>query len=109
MEVRPRCVHHVATAVRGPRAARRDHHPSGHQPQPSSPHARILAGLGGSRAIPRQPPPLGAPPPGRGRVVAGGGTPPVLLGRPGPGGSRGGPPRPAPPPRPPPPPHPAPP
>src|SRR5438445_305432 len=53
LEVRPRCVHHGATAVRGSRAARRDHHPSGHQPQPSSPHARILAGLGGSREIRR--------------------------------------------------------
>src|SRR5207237_1155860 len=45
LEVRPGCVHHGATTVRGSRAARRDHHPSGHQPQRSSPHARILAGL----------------------------------------------------------------
>src|SRR5204863_306414 len=53
LEVRPGCVHHGATTVRGSRAARRDHHPSGHQPQRSSPHARILAGLGGSREIRR--------------------------------------------------------
>src|SRR6266581_852779 len=53
LEVRPRCVDHGATAVRGSRAARRDHHPSGHQPQRSSPHARILAGPGGTREIRR--------------------------------------------------------
>src|SRR3989441_2898624 len=53
LEVRPGCVPPGATAVRGSRAARRDHHPSGPQPQRSSPHARILAGPRGSREIRR--------------------------------------------------------
>src|SRR5438445_730083 len=53
LEVGPRRVDHGATAVRGPRAARRDHHPSRHQPKRSSPHARILAGPRWSREIRR--------------------------------------------------------
>src|SRR5438128_1625460 len=53
LKVRPRSVDHGATPVRGSRAARRHRDPPGDQPQRSSPHARILAGLRGSREIRR--------------------------------------------------------